>query len=1249
MQWNARGLLKNKDQLRNYLRHSIHSPDLICIQETFMNERKRNPIFDGYDMVRRDNPDVNKRGGLTFLIKNGLNFTIIKSKEIPNIENQCLEINTNMGPIQIFNIYIPPSAKIDCETLNSIFRNKRTIAVGDFNSHNKMWGSSLNNTNGRILEAIITENNLTVLNTGKATHIISNQSSTNSVIDLTITSPDLALNCCQFIENTSLGSDHLPVITKVNEIVTLEDSMGMHAWNLKKADWKIFKNESKFHITDNLLDEDINKTFLNLTTAISTLANSVIPTKKYMKSKNKRHKPLPFWNENCNKAIYERNRIRNKMNKSRNLDDYVEFKRQNAIAKRVIADEAKTSWETYCSELNNQSKLSSIWNMARRMEGVASATSIPTLQSEDTKAESNLQKANLLGKIYSQASSTSNYKDEFLNYLQNKDNENKTLPNQYNNDTSALNVIFTIRELQDAIDASKNNKSPGEDRIPYELIKHLHKNVRKVLLSFYNKVWTTGVIPKEWNHAIIMPILKPNKDPTAPESYRPISLTPTLCKIMEKMITNRLQWFLETNKLLTPYQTGFRKHKSTIDQILRLQDYIHKKLSNKQNVLAIFIDFERAYDMLHVPTLLEKLHKMGISGNIFDWISKFLTNRTFQVKVGIELSEKFSQENGTPQGSVISSLLFLIMINNLDPGSENVELSLFADDSAIFYASRNVKLLQDKIQKAINKINDWCDENGFKISLAKTTGIVFTKKRKLPKLRITLNNKQIKIENTVKFLGVIFDSKLKWNSHIDYIVTKCKKRMNIMRAVSGYGWGASKRALLSIYKAIIRSVLDYGDVAYSTASSSQLKKLQNIQSEALRLACGSAKGTPIIALQNECGELPLHLRRLNNSLKIGSKIISSKDHPAAEAMRDHWSNYYYASSVKSNSMFKRTEHFFSLNSQPFNSPFYQSTAPWLNKTIKVDLSLKRHINKKTDSPDIMSSLSLELINKYVEYVSVYTDGSKLEHKVSAAFCIPSMQIHNIYRIANDSSIYSAELTAITEAIKWIVENENEEANKYIIFTDSLSVATSIKENRSCSRPNLFLEFLDNINKLKHSIVLIAWIPSHIGLSGNEMADTLAKKGLEISVINSTNYLELKEIYSLIRNYVINKWQIEYNLESKGRFYKSIQPLVSTNIKFIDSPRKREVQITRLRMGHILSNTWLKHIGKSLTDLCAECQVPDTIHHILIACKKHDISKLILEKCAKKKVECTVENILSIPDIYLEVYSILMIITNGKIM
>ena len=188
--------------------------------------------------------------------------------------------------------------------------------------------------------------------------------------------------------------------------------------------------------------------------------------------------------------------------------------------------------------------------------------------------------------------------------------------------------------------------------------------------------------------------------------------------------------------------------------------------------------------------------------------------------------------------------------------------------------------------------------------------------------------------------------------------------------------------------------------------------------------------------------------------------MGSNDHPAADTMRDHWSNYYSAPSVKQNSIFKRTEHFFSMISEQFNSPIYQSTAPWFNGTTKVDLSLKKYINKKTDSPNIMSSLSLQLIDKYVDRTSIYTDGSKFENVVSAAFYIPSMNSHNVFRIADNSSIYSAELTAIIEATKWIIQNENinENANKYIIYTDSLSVATSIKENKSCSDLNYFLNF-----------------------------------------------------------------------------------------------------------------------------------------------------------------------------------------------
>src|SRR6218665_109577 len=99
--------------------------------------------------------------------------------------------------------------------------------------------------------------------------------------------------------------------------------------------------------------------------------------------------------------------------------------------------------------------------------------------------------------------------------------------------------------------------------------------------------------------------------------------------------------------------------------------------------------------------------------------------------------------------------------------------------------------------------------------------------------------------------------------------------MNLVRAVSGYHLGASKKALLLIYKSLIRSVIDYGDVVYSSASKSMLDKLSSVQTEALRLYCGAAKGTAALALQNECGEMPLQNRRLQNSLKFGAKVLGT--------------------------------------------------------------------------------------------------------------------------------------------------------------------------------------------------------------------------------------------------------------------------------------------------------------------------------------------------------------------------------------
>ena len=142
---------------------------------------------------------------------------------------------------------------------------------------------------------------------------------------------------------------------------------------------------------------------------------------------------------------------------------------------------------------------------------------------------------------------------------------------------------------------------------------------------------------------------------------------------------------MEDNKLLSNVQTGFRKGRSTIDHLIRLQDTINKYNLNRGYTVAVFIDFQSAFDMLWHDGLKVKLKKLGITGESYTYINNFLSGRTIQVRVGNQLSKVVEINNGTPQGSVISPLLlFLIMINDLPLNITNTEITLFADDSCLY-------------------------------------------------------------------------------------------------------------------------------------------------------------------------------------------------------------------------------------------------------------------------------------------------------------------------------------------------------------------------------------------------------------------------------------------------------------------------------------------------------------------------------------------------------------------------------------
>ena len=188
------------------------------------------------------------------------------------------------------------------------------------------------------------------------------------------------------------------------------------------------------------------------------------------------------------------------------------------------------------------------------------------------------------------------------------------------------------------------------------MLKHMPNHCLQILLLLFNRIWFTGEIPPEWLHSMIVPLHKPNKPVNLPQSYRPISLTSHICKLMERMVAAQLRWYLEKNNILNKYQSGFRERRRPIDHLLNLHDTVYKALANQRSVLAEFIDIEKAFDMVHKDTLLLKLLKIGIQGFMFNFLRSFLSNRTFQVKVSSTPSQIKTLQNGVPQGSVLSPL-----------------------------------------------------------------------------------------------------------------------------------------------------------------------------------------------------------------------------------------------------------------------------------------------------------------------------------------------------------------------------------------------------------------------------------------------------------------------------------------------------------------------------------------------------------------------------------------------------------------
>ena len=263
--------------------------------------------------------------------------------------------------------------------------------------------------------------------------------------------------------------------------------------------------------------------------------------------------------------------------------------------------------------------------------------------------------ANTLGAAIEKRSSSNNYSKEFQSIKVRKE---KQKINFKTNKNLRYNKKFTMKDLKRSLKKS-NNSSPGPDQIHYEILRHLPIETLHILLDIINETWKSDTFPESWREALIISIPKPGKDHFNPLNYIPIALTSCICKTVERMVNERLVWYLEKNGLLAKQQCGYRANRSTVDHLVRLETFIRDAFIQNQHLVAVFFDLQKAYDTTWKCGIIQDLYDMDLRGNLPIFIGKFLSDRTFQVHLGTILSDKiFHQEEGVPQGAILSTTLF---------------------------------------------------------------------------------------------------------------------------------------------------------------------------------------------------------------------------------------------------------------------------------------------------------------------------------------------------------------------------------------------------------------------------------------------------------------------------------------------------------------------------------------------------------------------------------------------------------------
>ena len=409
------------------------------------------------------------------------------------------------------------------------------------------------------------------------------------------------------------------------------------------------------------------------------------------------------------------------------------------------------------------------------------------------------------------------------------------------------------------------SKSSGLDDISSFIVKESFLTLLTQITHMFNLSIYNGKFPDSWKKALVIPIPKTG-NLNLVKNYRPISLLPLPGKILEKLVHSQLSDRLEMEKMLSDNQHGFRKGHSTIHSVAQLINHINTKMDEGLPTVVTYIDFRKAFDCVQHPVLMKKIEALKMHQSVLGWVQSYLSDRQQRVLANDIYSSFQTITQGVPQGSVLGPLFYIIYANDLSKVIKNCKIAMYADDTVLYATKKCITDAVDSLQQDLTGLAAWCKCNGIKANTDKTKVMVFGSQpmlKNMPSFEITIDGTPLQTVTAYKYLGITLDSQLKYDKHINKVISNVSGKLKQFRRMRGF---LSEKAAILVYKNMILPIIEYGDIFLSAASAANKRRLQTLQNKGLRCALNRGTETSTVDLHEEANLLMLKFRREQHTL-----------------------------------------------------------------------------------------------------------------------------------------------------------------------------------------------------------------------------------------------------------------------------------------------------------------------------------------------------------------------------------------------